>query len=54
MRNSWNRVIEGATFLVSTPRNKIAKGSWLEAEVKYLQSRGYEWAKDGNYLTRAK
>jgi RHS repeat-associated protein len=39
----------GATLLLATDPRKIKAGSFLEREVKYLKSLGYELVKDGDY-----
>jgi len=44
---------QGAEFVLATPRDKIRSGSYLQREVKYLLSNGYEWAKDNSRLVRA-
>jgi hypothetical protein len=45
-------IARGAYFVLATSRDKIRRGSYLEREVSYLLSQGYEWAEDGTTLVR--
>lgn len=43
----------GDNVTLSTKRSEIRKGSYLEREVEYLLSNGYQWNKDGTGLIRS-
>jgi hypothetical protein len=48
-----DRAVEkGARFMLSTPRDEVRAGSFLEKEIRYLLDHAYVWDEYGRQLIK--